>query len=69
MSDSIKKWHEMQEDKPISRRLYPGDIIIKETPGVVDLSVSDVKKKAYTLLTKYDEEVILMAAKIIDIGQ
>lgn len=69
MSDSIKKWHELQEDKARTRRLYPGDIVITETPGVVDLPVSDVKKKAYTLLTKYDEEVILMAAKIIDIGQ
>ena len=69
MSDSIKKWHEMQEDKAINRRLYPGDIVVTETSGVVKLPVSDVKKKAYTLLTKYDEEVILMAAKIIDIGQ
>lgn len=50
MSDSIKKWHEMQEDKHLREK-------------------AEIKKKAYTLLTKYDQEVILMAAKIIDIGQ
>ena len=50
MSDSIKKWHEMQEDKHLREK-------------------AEIKKKAYRLLTEHDEEVILMATKIIDIGQ
>lgn len=32
MSDSIKKWHEMQEDKKATRSIYPGDIYIYESP-------------------------------------
>ena len=30
MSDSVTKWHEMQESK--SRSMYPGDIKIYESP-------------------------------------
>ena len=65
MSDSVKKWHEMQEE----RRLYPGDIKIKEDKGVKTLPITDTKKKAYKLLCEYDEDVIRMAMKIIDIGE
>lgn len=65
MSDSVKKWHEMQDEK----RLYPGDIIIKEDKGIKTLPITDVKKKAYKLLCEYDEDVIRMAMKIIDIGE
>ncbi len=65
MSDSIKKWHEMQEE----RRLYPGDIILKSDKAVKTLPITEVKKKAYKLLCEYDEEVIRVAMKIIDIGE
>jgi len=64
MSDSITKWHEMQDE----RRLYPGDIVIKDNIEVKTLPIVDLKKKAYKLLCEYDEEVIRMAMKIIDIG-
>ena len=64
MSDSITKWHEMQE----TRRLYPGDIFLKETKVEKTLPLTDVKKKAYRLLCEYDEEVIRMAMQIIKIG-
>lgn len=47
MSDSVKKWHEMQEDKHLREK-------------------AEVKKKAYRLLTEYDEETIRTALKIID---
>ena len=30
MSDSIKKWHEMQEEKATKRSMYPGDIFVTE---------------------------------------
>lgn len=65
MSDSIKKWHEMQEE----RKLYPGDITITQDQGVKTLPITEVKKKAYKLLCEYDEEVIRVAMKIIDIGE
>ena len=64
MSDSVTKWHEMQE----TRRLYPGDIFLKETKVEKTLPLTDVKKKAYRLLCEYDEEVIRMAMQIIKIG-
>tara|TARA_X000001316_G_C922409_1_gene37732 strand:- start:4685 stop:4981 length:297 start_codon:yes stop_codon:yes gene_type:complete len=32
MSDSVKKWHEMQEDGN-TRRMYPGDIFVSDTTG------------------------------------
>ncbi len=65
MSDSIKKWHEMQEE----RKLYPGDITITQDQGVKTLPIAQLKKKAYKLLCEYDEDVIRMAMKIIDIGE
>ena len=30
MSDSIKKWHEMQEERATQRIMYPGDIFVTE---------------------------------------
>lgn len=65
MSDSIKKWHEMQEE----RKLYPGDITITQDQVVKTLPTTEVKKKAYRLLCEYDEEVIRMAMQIINIGE
>ena len=32
MSDSVKKWHEMQEDSKATRTVYPGDTFIYESP-------------------------------------
>lgn len=32
MSDSVKKWHEMQEESN-TRRMYPGDIFVSDTTG------------------------------------
>ena len=46
MSDSIKKWHEMQEDK-------------------AEREKQEIKKKAYSLLTEYDEDAIRTALEII----
>lgn len=80
MSDSVKKWHEMQEEKKIhespdggktvrSRTVYPGDITVTENVEVKTLPIAKLKKQAYKLLCEYDEDVIRMAMKIIDIGE
>lgn len=87
MSDTVTKWHEMQEEKKTKRTMYPGDIYIYESPDrgntitrrpfdsdvnereVIQHPTSELKKKAYRLLTEYDEDVIRMAAKILDIGE
>lgn len=90
MSDSVTKWHEMQEEKEfakrvktlekdktfiyespdggktVTRRPFMGDISERE---IIQHPTSELKKKAYRLLTEYDEEVIRMAAKILDIGE
>ena len=86
MSDTVKKWHEMQEEKSnqtatsagtfiyespdggqtVTRRPFHGDISERE---VIIHPTTDIKKKAYRLLVEYDEEVIRMAAKILDIGE
>lgn len=84
MSDSVTKYFEMLEDgkinpveketwiyespdggKTVTRRPFMGDISERE---VIKHPTSELKKKAYRLLTEYDEEVIRMAMKIIDIG-
>jgi hypothetical protein len=75
MSDSIKKWHEMQEDKKIFES-PDGGKTVTERPFGADVSErktivhpqTELKKEAYRLLCEYDEEVIRMAMKIIDIG-
>jgi len=36
---------------------------------VIQHPTSVLKKKAYRLLVEYDEDVIRMAAKILDIGE
>jgi hypothetical protein len=87
MSDSIKKWHEMQEDKKDSQTATAAGTFIYESPDggetvtkrpfasgttereVIQHPQSELKKKAYRLLCDYDEEVIRMAMKIIDIGE
>ena len=90
MSDSVTKWHEMQEEKDfaakvkalekdktfiyespdggktVTRRPFGGDVSDRE---VIQHPISEIKKKAYRLLVEYDEDVIRMAAKILDIGE
>lgn len=82
MSDSVTKYFEMVEDgtikdtsfiyespdggKTVTRRPFGGDISERE---VIQHPTSELKKKAYRLLTEYDEEVIRMAMKIIEIGE
>ena len=78
MSDSVKKWHEMQEEKEfaakvkalekdrpyiyespdggktVTRRPFSGDISEREVIIHPVRETLEVKKQAYTLLTKYD---------------
>ena len=59
MSDSVKKYFEMVED---------GLIEDKEPsrPNIDNYIISEgAKKEAYTILTKYREESILEAARIL----
>jgi hypothetical protein len=58
MSDSVTKWHEMQEDKKASSAQEQSD-----------REKSEIKKKAYRLLCEEDERVIRMAMKILNIGE
>jgi len=87
MSDSVKKWHEMQEEKKSTQTATSAGTFIYESPDggetvtrrpfdmgiegreVIQHPTSVLKKKAYRLLVEYDEDVIRMAAKILDIGE
>ena len=75
MSDSVKKWHEMQEelkDKKIYESPDGGDTVT-ERPFLGDISVrvdikkneNDIKKQAYNILIEYDEEAIKKAYVIL----
>ena len=57
MSDTIKKWHEMQEDLKEQGQLNPYTFTILK---------DNLRRKAFTLLCNYDEEVIRLAVKILD---
>lgn len=57
MSDTIKKWHEMQEDLKEQGQLNPYTFTIPK---------DNLRRKAFTLLCNYDEEVIRLAVKILD---
>ena len=78
MSDSVTKYFEMVEDgkvpdifespdggETVTARPINGDISQRK---VIIHPESELKQKAYRLLTEYDEQVIRMAMKIIDIG-
>ena len=76
MSDSVKKWHEMQEDKKLSsttatsegKFIYEspdGGITVKKRPFNEIEENKDIRKQAFTLLVQYPEEVIKMAYKIL----
>ena len=75
MSDSVKKWHEMQEelkDKKIYESPDGGDTVT-ERPFLGDISErvvikkkeKDIKKQAYNILIEYDEEAIKKAYAIL----
>ena len=75
MSDSIKKWHEMQEDlkdKKIYESPDNGDTVT-ERPFLGDISErviiqkkeKKIKKQAYNILIEYDEEAIKQAYAIL----
>lgn len=75
MSDSVKKWHEMQEelkDKKIYESPDGGDTVT-ERPFLSDISErvvikkkeKDIKKQAYNILIEYDEEAIKKAYAIL----
>jgi len=79
MSDSVKKWYEMQEDKKIfespdggetvTERPFGGDVSDRKTIQHPQRELQELKKQAYTLLANYDEQVIRMANKILNIGE
>ena len=67
MSDSVKKWYEMQEDKKIYES-PDGGKTVRERPAVnLDSFIlsDEEKKKAYQILCDYDKKVILHAARIL----
>ena len=89
MSDSVTKWHEMQEDKStqtatgagtfiyespdggktVTQRPFNGDISEREVIQHPEKESYELKQKAYTLLTEYDKKVVLLAAKILEVGE
>ena len=79
MSDTIKKWHEMQEEKliyespdggqTVTARPFGSDVSERKIIQHPEREKLEIKKRAYKLLCDYDEEVIRMAAKILDIGE
>lgn len=65
MSDSITKWHEMQEEKKIFES-PDGGKTIKSRPIVEPKSLTEEQKKeAYKILAYYEKEVIEYAARIL----
>ena len=80
MSDSIRKWHEMQEDKTakifespdggktVTERPFGGDISERVVISKPILSEGD-KKSAYNILVEYSEASILEAARIVQSGR
>lgn len=72
MSDSVKKWHEMQEDKKATRSLYPGDIYIYESPDsgktVTRRPInSDITEREVILKPEINKEVKKDAYTILSI--
>lgn len=78
MSDSVTKWHEMQEDKQlkifespdggttVTERPFGGNIsdrVIIRKPLIVS---EGHKKQAYNILVEYPEEAIIEAARILN---
>ena len=80
MSDSIRKWHEMQEDKnlkiyespdggeTVTERPFGGDISDREVISKPIIS-EGTKQIAYNILVEYSEEAIIEAARILKSGR
>ena len=80
MSDTIKKWHEMQEDKErkifespdkgetITERPFGGSISDRVTINSKTILSNGDKKLAYSILIEYPEASILEAARILKNG-
>lgn len=80
MSDTIKKWHEMQEDKErkifespdkgetITERPFGGSISDRVTIKSKTILSNGDKKLAYSILIEYPEASILEAARILKNG-
>lgn len=78
MSDSITKWHEMQDAKiyespdkgeTVTERPFGGDIsqrTVIKSPKIIS---EGHKKQAYQILIEHPEEAILEAARIIKSGE
>ena len=71
MSDTVTKWHEMQEAKiyespdngeTITERPFQGDINEKKE---IKTANSKVEKQAYRILCDYSPEAIKLANKIL----
>ena len=78
MSDSVTKWHEMQEQQTyiyespdggetVTRRPFGGDVSTREIIKEPILS-EGTKQQAYNILVEYPKEAILEAARIIRVG-
>lgn len=65
MSDSVKKWHEMQEDKKIYESPDGGKTVFERPLKVPNELTDDEKKEAYKVLAYYESNVILYAARIL----
>lgn len=80
MSDSVTKWHEMQEDRELKIYESPdGGKTVTERPFGGDISERVIiktsivseghKKQAYRILIDYPEQAILEAARILNSGE
>ena len=58
MSDSVKKWHEMQEEEKQDNLLQ--DYVETKSEQLL-------RKKAYRILVEYGEEEIRLANQILDL--
>ena len=79
MSDSISKWHEMQEEKTyiyespdkgetVTRRPIGGSISEREITKHPIVSEGH-KQLAYQILVEYPQEAILEASRILTVGK
>lgn len=81
MSDSVSKWHDMQEEKytryifespdggeTVTRRPFGGDVSTREVIKKPILS-EGTKQQAYNILVEYSKEAILEAARILKVGE
>ena len=62
MSDSITKWHEMQED--LEEKALIGNIpSVRRIENYIP--TSEEKMEAYTILSKYSTAAVIEAARIL----